>query len=534
MAVPKLLDTMAGEAYAYPLLIRQLLVGVGQHQSAEIVSAGRRFTYPKFVERLHRLASLLAGHGVRPGDTVAVMDWDSHRYLECYFAVPMMGAVLQTVNVRLTRDVIGVVLRQAGAKVLMYHSDFSTIVDSLRENLPDLQHVIRLSDNEDPRTYEALIEEAPRQFSFEDFDENTIATTFHTTGTTGDPKQVFFSHRQLVLHTLAASAALANQPDGQSFSRSDVYMPMTPMFHVHAWGIPFVATMLGVKQVYPGRYDPVTLLALKEKEGVTFSHGVPTLLRMILDAARPMPGTLAPWTIVVGGSALPPDLIEEATRAGVSAVAGYGMSETGPIIAVARSEPGQPASVRSRAGFPIPLVHARIDPTNAGELVVRAPWLTQGYGVQAASDDLWKGGWLHTQDIAEVDADGGIRIVDRIKDVIKTGGEWVSSIDIEALLVAHPAVLEAAVVGVQSPKWGERPMAFVVAARDVPLPTEDELRAVIAKHAAQGRISRYAVPDRIQFKTSLPRTSVGKIDKKILRQNADAVDLPSGEEGAVP
>ncbi|WP_338811381.1 AMP-binding protein (plasmid) [Agrobacterium leguminum] len=456
MAKPKILETTGKDAYSYPLLLSQLLLNVSD-QTNEIVSAGRRFTYANFRERINRLASLLSANGVKAGDTVAVMDWDSHRYLECYFAVPMMGAVLQTVNVRLSRDVIGFTLRQTGAKVLLHHVDFTAIVDDLRGTLPDLEQVMLLHDEYSPGTYEVLIDNALPDFIFSDFDENAIATTFHTTGTTGDPKQVFFSHRQLVLHTLAASAALANQPTGQSLRRSDVYMPMTPMFHVHAWGIPYVATMLGLKQVYPGRYDPQRLLELKIAEGVTFSHGVPTLLRMVLDAAPSAPGSLAPWTMLVGGSALTPALADDAAAKGVTALGGYGMSETGPILSIARTAPDEPTVKRCRAGLPLPLVEARTDPSRGGELVVRAPWLTQGYSEQTASDDLWDGGWLHTQDIAEIDADGGIRIVDRIKDVIKTGGEWVSSIEIEVILVAHPLIAEAAVIATPSEKWGSGP-----------------------------------------------------------------------------
>ncbi|HEX7855118.1 MAG TPA: long-chain-fatty-acid--CoA ligase [Sphingobium sp.] len=518
MAQPKLLGTVGQDAYHYPLLIRQLLLNAGRHE-AEIVSAGRRFSYPTFLERISRLASMLSDHGIQAGDTVAVMDWDSHRYLECYFAVPMMGAVLQTVNVRLARDVIGFTLRQAEAKILLYHADFAPIVEELRGALPHLERVICLSDDDQEGTYEALIGVSSASFVFEDFDENAIATTFHTTGTTGDPKQVFFSHRQLVLHTLAISAAFANQPQGQSFRRADVYMPMTPMFHVHAWGMPYLATMLGMKQVYPGRYDAATLLALKMEEGVTFSHCVPTLLRMILDVANPAGLDLAPWTLVIGGSALPPDLLEEAARSGIGAFAGYGMSETGPIVAVARVQPDKASNAATRAGFPIPLVETRTIPPGRGELLLRAPWLTAGYGVQDASDQLWEGGWLHTQDIAEIDPDGGIRIVDRIKDVIKTGGEWVSSIEIETLLVAHPCIVEAAVVGEPCPKWGERPVAFVTYAKERPAPTVDDIRAFLARHAADGRISRFAVPDKIIFQQTLPRTSVGKIDKKLLRQS---------------
>ncbi|KQS61236.1 long-chain fatty acid--CoA ligase [Rhizobium sp. Leaf371] len=518
MSKHRILETRSDSAYHYPLLIRKLLANVAQQSSQEIVSAGQRFTYADLVERIHRLASLLAGHGVEAGDTVAVMDWDSHRYLEAYFAIPMMGAVLQTVNVRLVPDVIGFTLRQSQAKVILYHDDFAPVVERLRGGLADLRHVIRLSDTPEPGTYEDLIAAASPDFVFEDFDENAIATTFHTTGTTGDPKQVFFSHRQMVLHALAAAVTFAGNPDGQSLRRSDVYMPMTPMFHVHAWGLPYVATMLGLKQVYPGRYQAETILSLKKTEGITFSHGVPTLLRMIVDAAKVSGENLAPWTMLVGGSALSESLAEEALALGIDAFVGYGMSETGPILTVSRSKPGDPTATRLRAGLPIPLVETRLEPDGRGELLARAPWLTQGYGTQAASDDLWAGGWLHTQDIAEIDADGGVRIVDRLKDVIKTGGEWVSSIEIENILTTHPAVTEAAVIGTPSATWGERPLAFVIAAQVVPPPTENQLKAFLAEQVAAGRISRYAMPDSIHFLAALPRTSVGKIDKKALRR----------------
>lgn len=523
MANPKLLRTAGADAYAYPLLVRQLLHNAGQDPAAEIVSGARRFSYGALIDRIHRLASVLAAHGVGAGDTVAVMDWDSHRYLECYFAIPMMGAVLQTVNVRLSPEVIAFTLRQTGAKVLLRHDDFAPIVEAVAPALPELEHVIVLSDRDQDGGYEALISRADSDFPFEDFDENAIATTFHTTGTTGDPKQVFFSHRQIVLHTLAACAAFASQPTGQGLRRSDVYMPMTPMFHVHAWGVPYVATMLGLKQVYPGRYDPARLLTLKVREGVTFSHGVPTLLRMVIEAARQDGRTLTPWTMVVGGSALPRDLADEAAVLGIEVIAGYGMSETGPVIALARSAPGDPESLRRRAGLPIPLVQVRLDPERGGELTLRAPWLTAGYADQGQSDALWSEGWLHTQDIAELDPDGGVRIVDRLKDVIKTGGEWVSSIEIEGLLASHPAIVEAAVIGAPSDKWGERPVAFVVAAPGGEPPTEQDLRDYVAARAAEGRLRRYATPDRVSFLAALPKTSVGKIDKKALRQNAPSL-----------
>ena len=411
MSKPKILQTAGKEAYAYPLLIRHLLANVAEQSSAEIVSGEWRFTYPQFIDRVQRLASALAARGVQPGDTVAVMDWDSHRYLECYFAIPMMGAILQTVNVRLSPMQIGYTLQQSGASVVLYHDDFRPLCDAIFPHLSGLREAIPLTTPGTP-TYEEWLAKTDPTYEFEDFDENAIATTFHTTGTTGDPKQVFFTHRQLVLHTLAFTATLASQPVGQRMSRTDVYMPVTPMFHVHAWGTPYAVTMLGLKQVYPGRYDPATLLRLKREEGVSLSHCVPTLLRMLLDAADGE--SLGPWSVFIGGSALPPALVEEAREAGITTTAGFGMSETGPVVALARSETGNAESL-CRAGFAIPLVYAKIDNRRGGELVLRAPWLTQGYGSQDTSDSLWEGGWLHTGDVAEKDADGAIRIVDRLK-----------------------------------------------------------------------------------------------------------------------
>ena len=517
MNSPKILSTPGAGAYSYPLLIRHLLANVADQTSAEIVSGEFRWSYREFGGRVRRLATLLAARGVRPGDTVAVMDWDSHRYLECYFAIPMMGAVLQTVNVRLSPAQIDFTLRQSGASFLLHHADFISVCAELLPRLPQIGGVIVMEGAQADEGYEALIAATDPDFTFVDFDENAIATTFHTTGTTGDPKQVFFSHRQLVLHTLALSATLANQPEGQGMRRSDVYMPMTPMFHVHAWGIPYVATMLGAKQVYPGRYDPATLLMLKRREGVTFSHCVPTILRMLLDAdAGTAEGGLAPWTIVIGGAALPGALAQEAQRAGVTTLVGYGMSETGPVISLARSGEGDVPG-RCRAGFPIPLVYARTVGEEGLELVLRAPWLTQGHSIQPTSDTLWAGGWMHTGDVAEADADGALRIVDRLKDVIKTGGEWVSSIEIENLLMEQPDIAEAAVIGVADGKWGERPVAFAVAAAETAPPLPECLRDRMKEHALSGRLSRYAIPEKILLVDGLPRTSVGKVDKKALR-----------------
>lgn len=519
----------APDAYRYPLLIRQLLQSALDTRTRQKIvgTDDRRHDYPEMGHRVGCLAQVLADLGVAEGDTVAVMDWDSHRYLEAYFAVPMMGAVLQTVNVRLSPDQIAYTLASTGARTLLFHVDFTELVRDLRTRLPDLTVFILMHDGELTAQahpvdiageYEALLVDINVPYAFRDFDEDALATTFHTTGTTGLPKAVAFSHRQLVLHTLALMAHLANQPAGQSFRREDVYMPITPMFHVHAWGIPYVATLLGVKQVYPGRYQPARLIALKENEGVTFSHGVPTIIQMLVEAlgTREIDG---PWKMVVGGSIFPTALRRAAGACGIDAFAGYGMSETAPVLTMARNAVIMGIDdddISCRAGHPIPLVQLRTDASNGSELLARAPWLTEAYeGDPAASALLWKDGWLHTQDVAERLDTGDIVIRDRLKDVIKTGGEWVSSAQLEELLTRDPRIAAAAVVGVPDARWGERPLAFVVP-RDAVLSIID-IRTHLTPFVADGLISRYAIPDAVTLLADLPKTSIGKIDKKALR-----------------
>lgn len=530
----------AQQAYGFPLTIGHLL------DNAVAISAGReivyrdqvRYNYRTLYERVSRLASLLVSVGAGEGTTVAVMDWDSHRYLESYFAIPMLGAVLLTVNVRLAPAQIAYTLQHSKAEILLVHRDFFAVVETIRRQLPDIKVVIAIADGADitlpPSSageYEALSAAADSHFEFRDFDENALATTFYTTGTTGSPKGVCFSHRQIVLHTLAAKAPFGVTRGG-GLGYGDVYMPLTPMFHVHAWGMPYVATLLGLKQVYPGRYDPDFILDLKRREAVSFSHCVPTVLRMILDAAARRDADLSGWTLKIGGSALTAELCREGRRRGMSLISGYGMSETGPVIAAARwrnpieDEDAQVAAMVA-SGVPIPLVSARIvdsdmkplpaDGLARGELVLRAPWLTPCYvGDAPASAALWRGGWLHTQDVATIDPDGTIVIRDRLKDVIKTGGEWLSSLDLENLISAAQGIGDVAVIGIPDGRWGERPIAVVTRSGDVE-PSLASVNACIEAAVARGEASRFALLERLEVVAALPRTSVGKVDKKALR-----------------
>jgi fatty-acyl-CoA synthase len=533
-------------AYAYPLLIKQLLhTPLTQSPQQEIVYRDlQRLTYAELRGRIGRLASALAKIGVRPGDTVGVLDWDSNRFLEAFFAIPMMGVVLQTVNVRLSPEQVAYTIDHAGSSTLLVNDEFVDLVHSILPKLPKVRQLVVISDHEAPATgelqfvgeYESLLAAAAPDFRFPDFDENLQATTFYTTGTTGLPKGVYYSHRQVVLHVMAELALFGLAAKQGRFHRDDVYMPITPMFHVHAWGFPWAATLAGVKQVYPGRYDPALLIKLIKTEGVTFTHGVPTILQMLLDAAADADVDLAGLKMLIGGSVLPTGLATRAMDQGIDVFTGYGMSETGPLVTVAHLQSSDLSrdlehqiELRVKAGRACPLVDLRIvdshtresphDGASSGEIVVRAPWLTSGYfNNPDASEQLWAGGYLHTDDIGTMTSDGYLQITDRIKDVIKSGGEWISSLQLEDIIMHRAGVAECAVIGVKDPRWGERPLALIV--RDptaAPPVDEEDIKSHVMTYSDEGVISKIAVPQRVVFVQALAKTSVGKLDKKALR-----------------
>ncbi len=540
------LITPAEGAYAYPLLVKQLLRNaLVQVRDQEIVYRSRRFTYGEFGNRVSRLASALRDHlGVQPGDTVGIMDWDSNRFLEALFAVPMMGAVLQTINVRLSPEQVAYTINHARPSVILVNAEFAGLLAEIRPHLTTAKRFVLMQDaplhNADTPVagfdagYEEMLATGHGHYEFPDFDENTQATAFYTTGTTGEPKGVYFSHRQIVLHTLSLLANLALAPSQGRFHRDSVYMPMTPLFHVHGWGLPWCATAAGVKQVYPGRYEPAALLNLIRTEGVTFTHCVPTILQMLLNAPESQATDLSKLTMAVGGSALPVGLARQAMARGIDVFGGFGMSETGPVLTISHltraeltGDADTEAPLRTGTGAAGPLVEIRVvdgamndvphDGATVGEMVVRAPWLTQGYlHNPEASETLWAGGYLHTGDLATMTASGRIRLRDRIKDVVKTGGEWVSSVLLEDLISQAPHVSQVAIIGVEDAKWGERPLAVVVPdAGAAVLPAD--LQRHLRRFVDEGVISKYAVPEQFVFAASLPKTSVGKVDKKQLR-----------------
>ena len=526
----------------YQLVIGQLLnTGLAKAPAQRITYADQvEMSYAEFGQRVGRLGSALSRLGLGLGSVVAVMDYDSHRYLECFFAIPMLGATLHTVNVRLSPEQILYTINHAEDDAILVHADFLPLLLPLLPRITRPVQLIVLADSATALPagfageYEALLASGDAGFAFPDLPETTRATMFYTTGTTGDPKGVTYTHRQLVLHTLGVIACFAPIPGRGGVKADDVYMPLSPLFHVHGWGFPLEATMLGMRQVYPGRYEPAKLLALIAKHGVTISHCVPTVLGMILNAPGSDQVDLSRWKVIVGGSALPEGLARAAMARGIDIHAGYGMSETCPILTVADMAATQGAmedttAIRIATGKPAPLVQLRIvdpdmrdvvhDGVATGEVVARAPWLTQGYLRNSeGTEALWRGGWLHTGDVGTMAPDGTLRITDRLKDVIKSGGEWISSLEIESLVSAVPGVVETAVVGIPDPKWGERPVVLVVAKTDV----EAAVQAAVQAAIAAGRLSKWAAPERVLTVAAIPKTSVGKIDKKAIRSSLAA------------
>ncbi len=533
-------------AYSYPLIIKNMfLAPIVENPDQEIVYRDSlRFTYKDFKQRVHKLANALTEMGVKPGDTVAIMDWDSHRYLECFYAVPMLGAVLHTVNIKLSSEQILYTIDHAEDDFLLVNSEFLPILDQIKGRINTVKEFVLLHDDVNEPIpelpipvvgeYEALLAQASSDFEFADLDENTRATTFYTTGTTGLPKGVYFSHRQLVLHTLGTIAALGTSAEQGRFHQNDVYMPITPMFHVHAWGFPYIATMTGVKQVYPGKYAPNTLLQFMENEKVTFSHCVPTILNMLMASPDFESIDLSNWKVIIGGAALPKKMCQAAKAKGIDIFTGYGMSETCPVLTlghVGNEELSDEADteIRCKTGRPLPLTQIRVvdenmndvpaDGESVGEIVVRSPWLTQGYLKDSRnSETLWKGGYLHTGDVATKNENNYINITDRMKDVIKVGGEWLSSLELEDIINLHPQVAEVAVIGVSDDKWGEKPLALIILSGEGEVPKEKDIINHVRSFIDKGLMTKLALLMKVEYVETIDKTSVGKINKKELRK----------------
>ncbi len=536
-------DTTFMTAYKYQLNIRNILPPTLRNfPDQEIVYQDlKRFTFREFYDRIGRIGSALINLGVRPGDKVAVLDWDTNHYMESYFAVPMIGAVLHTVNIRYPPELIFYTMQHAEDKYVIIRDEFVPIIEKAAQLFDFIKGWIIYSDkNEDVKTvlapkynYEELLSSS-EPLDFPDIEEDTQATIFYTSGTTGLPKGVTFSHRNLVMHATALAMAVHKEP--LYVTDKDVFMSLVPMFHVHSWGLPYVTMTTGNKYVLPGRYDVKKILEMIKNEHVSLSLMVPSILYMILthpeveNYAKYLEG----WKVVIGGAALPKGLAKMAEKYGINTIGGYGLSETCPVLTIAlftdkikKIRDEERFDYKISTGIPIPFVNIRVvdsldkdvpwDSSTIGEIVVRAPWLTgEYYKDPERTEELWRNGWLHTGDLAVVDSMGYIHIVDREKDAVKSGGEFIPSLLLENIVSEVPEVGEVALVGKPDPKWGERPILFVTAKSPL---TKDKIYDHLNRYIETGRVQKWWLPDDIIFIESMPKTSTGKIDKKELRKN---------------
>jgi 3-(methylthio)propionyl---CoA ligase len=529
---------MLGVMSERPLLISAILVHAATyHRDTEIVSrtvegAIHRYTYAEAERRSKRLARALLRLGIKPGDRVGTLAWNTFRHFELYYGISGIGAICHTINPRLFDDQIVYIVNHAADRLLFIDTTFIPLVERLAPQFPQDCRIVLLSDAETSLSvlalYDDLIAGESEEFDWPEFDERTASALCYTSGTTGRPKGALYSHRSTILHALGASL-----PHAIPMTAADVVCPVVPLFHACGWATPYTAPINGAKLVFPGtRLDGASLYELFEAEGVTLSLGVPTIwlgFTAHLEATGACCTTLR--GVLSGGAAVPPALTEAFEDRGITIMQGWGMTEMSPLGTVsalkakhlALDAAGQRA-IKAKAGRPVFGVEMKIvdengrtlphDGTSVGEVMVRGPWIISGYfeDEEASYAAVDADGWLHTGDVAAIDADGYMQIVDRSKDVIKSGGEWISSIDLENAALAHEDVAEAAVIAVPHPRWGERPL-LIVAPRPGCRPDRDDLIALLAR-----QFPRWMLPDDVVTVTELPHTATGKLMKTSLRE----------------
>jgi fatty-acyl-CoA synthase len=539
---------MRGTMMDFPLTLQHIFErGTRMFPEREIVTGGatggHRYTYREFGKRVHRLASALQQMGLEPGDRVGTFSWNHHRHLELYFAVPMMGSVLHTLNIRLFHDQLTYIVNHGADRFIVVDRTLLPVIRQLQPNFQSVEKLVVIDDggDNDPGDavdYEQLVSGGAEQFEFPRLDENDAAMMCYTSGTTGNPKGVAYSHRALTLHSFCAC-----QVDSLGVSERDTVMAIVPMFHANAWGLPYASTLVGAKQVFPGNsMTPDRVLQLMQDERVTLGAGVPTIWMSSLPLLQAGKYEISSTTrIACGGSAAPRGLIEGYAKLGLNILHAWGMTELTPIGTVAglraelaAEDLSTQLDYKARQGMSVPGVELRVlddagneapwDGKTMGELVARGPWVAAGYyNDDRSSASFTADGWFHTGDVAMIHPNGYVEIADRTKDLIKSGGEWISSVALENALMAHPKVQEAAVIAVADERWAERPMACVVARTDARGDiTESELSEFLAHQFA-----RWMLPERYLFLDELPKTSVGKFDKKAMRQQFAAVPAAS-------
>ncbi|MEK3936111.1 long-chain fatty acid--CoA ligase [Sporosarcina sp. FSL W7-1349] len=496
-----------------------------------------RIPYGEWAKRTRKLATALTALGMKKGTKVGTFAWNHHRHLEAYFGVPCTGAILHMINIRLSPEHIAYVINHAEDEILLVDDNLFPHLEKLAPLLKTVKHYVIMGDSKEvPKSslpnvhsYEALLEEAEEYEFPEDLDENTPAGMCYTSATTGNPKGVVYTHRGLVLHSFALGLA-----DAMGLREKDVAMSVVPMFHANAWGIPFAGVFFGTTQVLPGPgFNPALLLDLIEQEKVTLTAGVPTIWLAALKELEQNPRDLSSLrAIVCGGSASPKGLIRAfEEKFGIPFIVGYGMTETSPLVSLSiltskmeNLSMDERVEVRALQGLVMPGLEVRVvnengevpwDGKTMGELNVRGPWIASEYYKDERTAEAFKDGWLYTGDIAVMTEDGYIKLMDRTKDLIKSGGEWISSVDLENAIMTHEAVFEAAVIAVPHEKWMERPVACVVL-KDGKAADEEMKQALLTY--LEGQFAKWWVPDDVVFLEEIPKTSVGKFLKAALRE----------------
>ncbi len=534
-----MISPLRGQMMDYPLTLTPLLeravrvFGNREIASRKLDGDMHRYSYRDLYGRTHRLAHLLQSLGLKPGDRVGTLCWNSYRHLELYFAVPCSGMVLHTLNPRLSPEQLAYIISHAGDRIIFIDESLADVLEPIRGRIPCVERIVVLPDT-GIGDYDDLLAAAPGSpFAWPSFDEWTAAACCYTSGTTGNPKAVLYTHRSLVMHSYGLCLA-----DSFGLSCRDTVLQVVPMFHANGWGLPWAAIMAGAKLVFSGRQlQPADVAWLIESERPSFAAGVPTIWMGLYSYLENHPRDISSLKrVCVGGSALPRQFVEDfAKKYGVPFKLLWGMTETTPIATVMTDSDEMEAlaesdrfEVLARHGVPLPGIEVRIvddqgrelpwDGATMGELQVRGLWVISGYW-QSESSNSFADGWFRTGDVATIDRHGFIQITDRTKDLVKSGGEWISTVDLENAIMGHPKVAEAAVIAVFHPKWHERPLACVVPREEFRNSlTKDEIMEYLAP-----RVMKWWLPDDVVFIDAVPKTSVGKFNKRALRERFNRI-----------